>query len=194
MNSPPNTGPATFETAALAPARPGAGKRLQKPTLRLLAGGLALFLGLIPASEAAREDKTTLVFVNSKVADRKKFTDLIRREFRKASVLYTSHDSNADADVKHDVLFGIAQDNVKKYHTLVIISDFKNATVEYGNCPKAEAERRWMDTCASAKSGKATQLRLLSTSNDPPATYLCCVEVSGGEYRKLRPASSGGYE
>lgn len=194
MSASENNGTAHFGTASFAPVRTDTGRRRDKSVLRLLAGGMAIFLGLDLAAGADQGDKTTLVFVNSKVADRERFDELIRREFRKASVLYTSVDANADADVIHDVMFGIDRDNIKKYHTLVIISDFKNATVGYGKQPQGAAEKHWLDTFAAAKKGKAPQLRLLSTANEPPATYLRCAEVSGGEYRRLRQATSGVYE
>lgn len=194
MSSSEHSDVVNMKAAAPSPSRTVTVRRRDKFVSRLLAGGIALLLGLAPAARADQEDKTTLVFVNSKVADREKFTALIHREFRKSQVYYTSVDANADADVMYDVMSGIDRDNIKKYHTLVIISDFKNATVRYGNRTQEAAEKHWIETFAAAKKGKAPQLRLLSTANEPPATYLRCVDVSGGEYRRLRQAASGVYE
>ena len=160
----------------------------RKLPLLLLAGTLELFLGL-NSPAAAEEPKSTLVFVNTLVADRERFDALLVKEFPKAKVLYTSVDANVNDDVRDEIVHGVSPDGLKKYSSLVIIGDFKKATV-----PQASVNLWMTDTFASAKKHQAPQLHLLSTSRKPPATYLRWVKISGGEYRQLKSTPNGSYE
>lgn len=160
----------------------------KKLSYRLLTCGLGLLLGL-NSFAAVEENKSTLVYVNTKVADREKFDALIAKEFPKAKVLYTAVDEEVNDDVKDEVLHGVSLEGLKKYKALVIIGDFKKATVP------EDTLKSWMtDKFASAKKQQAPQLHLLSTARKPPTTYLRWVEVSGGSYRQLKSAPSGSYE
>jgi hypothetical protein len=154
----------------------------------LLAGALGLLLSL-NSPAAVEAHKSTLVFVNTRIADREKFDALISKEFPKAKVLYSSVDADVHDDVRDQIMHGVSIDGLKKYNALVIISDFKNATL-----PEMTLKSWMTEKFASAKKDEAPHLYLLSTSRKPPATYLRWVEISGGEYRKLRAASSGSYE
>ena len=186
MNFAPKTKVRPPEITCSTPVRVGAqGKKLP---LTLLSCAVGLLLGLNSLA-AVDENKTALVFVNTRVSDREKFDSLIAKEFPNSKVLYTSEDANVNDDVRDEVMHGVRQDGLKKYHSVVIIGDFKNASV-----PEA-AVKSWMtDTFASAKKQQAPQLHLLSTSRKPPSTYLRWVEVSGGKYRQLKAAPNGSYE
>jgi hypothetical protein len=170
------------------PIRMAAKAHGRKLPLMLLTCVLGLLFSL-NCSAAVGEEKSTLVFVNTRTADRDKFDALIAKEFPKAKVLYTSVDSNVNDDVRDQIMLGVSRDGLKKYSSLVIIGDFKNATA-----PEVTLNSWMTEMFAAAKKDEAPQLHLLSTSRKPPVTYLRWVEVSGGKYRKLMSSPSGSYE
>lgn len=188
MNALKETTDTPREIAASDPARTITKARGKQLSQRLLTGAMGVLLGL-NSFASVEENKSTLVFVNTRLADRERFDALIAKEFPKAKVLYTSVDAYVNDDVKDEVLHGISPEGLKKYESLVIIGEFKNATVP------EETLKSWMtDTFASAKKQQAPQLHLLSTARKPPATYLRWVEVSGGKYRQLKAVPGGSYQ
>ena len=175
--------------------------------------GLALLLALTSSGHAASDDKPspltkytskyghdfeiadTLVFVDSFIADRERFTPLLDKQFPKSKALYTCIDEYVGKDPIHEIEFG-TEHGVKEVHhrTLVIISGFKNASLEFANRSEEEAMKHWIATFTPTRKHKPIRLILLSTDQEPPEEYFTFARLSGGYYHKLTMGKDGNYE
>jgi hypothetical protein len=147
---------------------------------------------------AKHEIKTaqTLIFVNTRIEDRPRFDALIEKASPSRLTRYPGVDGRVDRNITELMQFGTGEDSIKKigHNTLVIVSNFRDATVQSPGEEYEESMKNWVKTFTSAKKHKAIKLVLLSTDKKPSDDLIKLTELSGGSYRKLTVGANGSYE
>jgi hypothetical protein len=181
----------------------------------LAAYGLAFLLSLTALGHAAQDDKSrprkessggakreiktaqTLIFVNTRVDDRRLFDALIGKAYPSALPLYPGLDQNVDRNtVAYQLLFGTRPDILVEigHDTLVIISNFRDSSLQLEGETYEQSLRNWVAKFTPSEKHKAIKLVLLSTDKKPSDDLIMLTEISGGSYRKLTVGKDGSYE
>ena len=138
----------------------------------------------------------TLVFVNAIIDDRPRFEAIIDKAYPRAKVLYSSIDPHRDHNISDQLLFGTREDVVKEigHRTLVIISNYREATLQVGQMSYEDSLAMWNQMFTPAKGRPTVSLHLFSTDKTPPQDMLRLTHLSEGTYYKLTPNKDGSYQ
>ena len=138
----------------------------------------------------------SLVLLNTKVDDRRRFETLIDREYLSSYVLCSAVDEDRDRNIVYQLLLGTRADIIREhgFDTLVIVSNFRDATLQYEKLSYEDSVKYWVTRFEEAKKVRPIRLVLLSTDKKPDADLIALAEHTGGSYRKLKPNADGNYE